>query len=338
MATSPALRTVWTAADPILEIRGLTAWLPVRAGNFQRVVGQVRALNGVDLTIRQGETLAVVGPPGCGKSTLGRAILRLVEPAGGEVLFKGVDLLRLPQAELRPLRRELGIVFQDPLRALDPRRTAGEAVAEPLSIHGLQATRAERQARVEELFHLVGLSPRLAAGYPHELSGALRQRVCIARALAADPSLVVCDEPLSALEGQAQAQTLELLAELRERLKLTYLLTFHDLSVARQAGGRIAVMHEGKVVEVGSASEVYRTPRHPLTAALIAGEGVGRPRAGRAGWRSPEAGEACPYWTRCASAQERCAREEPPLEVLQVGGHQAACFYSLAAQPPDQEH
>jgi oligopeptide/dipeptide ABC transporter ATP-binding protein len=338
MAMSPTLRTVWTAAEPILEVRGLTAWLPVRAGSLQRVVGQVRALNGVELTIRQGETLALVGPPGCGKSTLGRAILRLVEPASGEVLFKGVDLLRLPQAEMRPLRRELGIVFQDPLRALDPRRSVGEAVAEPLTIHGPQATRAERQTRVDELFHLVGLSPRLAAGYPHELNGALRQRVCIARALAADPSLVVCDEPVSALEGRAQAQTLELLGELRERLKLTYLLTFHDLSLARQAGGRIAVMHEGKVVEVGSAPEVYRTPRHPLTAALLAGPGTGRPRTGRAGWRSAETGGSCPYWTRCGSARARCAREEPPLEVLQVGGHQAACFFPLAAQPPDQDH
>ncbi|MBO0684036.1 MAG: ABC transporter ATP-binding protein [Candidatus Dormibacteraeota bacterium] len=328
-SAAPALRTVWTASDPLLEVRGLEVRLPVRTGTFQRATAHVRALGGLDLSVHQGETLAVVGASGSGKTNLARSILRLLEPDAGEVFFKGVDLLRLSPAAFRPLRRELGIVFQDPYRALDPRQTAAEILAEPLRVSGGGGTRTERQERVGALLDLVGLPAAVGGRYPHELTGEVRQRLAIARALALEPSLLVCDEPTSALEPAAQARTLELLQRLREKLHLTYLLLVHEGSSARQAADRVAVMHQGRVVEAGAPAELQRRPRHPHTASLFAAERA-HPPQDRAAWGpAPDLARSCAHWIRCPNASERCVRERPPLEVVQVDGHQVACFHPL---------
>ena len=336
--TRPPLQTVWTAADPLLEVRGLKTWFPIRTGVWQRTVGHVRAVDGVDLSISQGETLGLVGESGCGKSTLGRTILRLVEPNEGDVIFKGEDLLHMSGAGLRRMRRELAIIFQDPFASLDPRQTVGEIVAEPLDIHRLYSARKERQERVEELFRVVGLSPKLANRYPHEFSGGQRQRVGIARALAVDPAFIVCDEPVSALDVSIQAQIVNLLQRLQEQFNLTYLFIAHDLSVVRHISDRIAVMYLGRVVEVAGSSDLHRRPRHPYTASLLSAIRIPDPKVERERQRiilsgdvpspvSPPSG--CRFRTRCFKAQERCALEDPPLDTVHVGDHEAACFFPL---------
>jgi oligopeptide/dipeptide ABC transporter ATP-binding protein len=337
-ATRPPLQTVWTAADPILELRGLKTWFPIRTGAWQRTVGHVRAVDGVELSINQGETLGLVGESGCGKSTLGRSIMRLIEPTAGEVVFKGEDLLRLSGGSLRRIRRELAIIFQDPFASLDPRQTVGEIVAEPLDIHRLYSTRAERQERVEELFGVVGLSPKLANRYPHEFSGGQRQRVGIARALAVDPSFIVCDEPVSALDVSIQAQIVNLLERLQDQFNLTYLFIAHDLSVVRHISDRIAVMYLGKVIEVAGSSELHRRPKHPYTASLLSAIPIPDPKVERGRQRiilrgevpssvSPPSG--CRFRTRCFKAQQRCAEEEPPLDTVHLEDHEAACFFPV---------
>ena len=334
----PPLQTVWTASDPLLEVRGLKTWFPIHSGVWKRTVGHVRAVDGIDLTIRQGETLGLVGESGCGKSTLGRSILRLVEPSEGQIVFKGEPLLRLSGPSLRRMRRELAIIFQDPFASLDPRQTVGEIVGEPLDIHHLYATRKKRQERVEELFQVVGLSPKLANRYPHEFSGGQRQRVGIARALAVDPSFIVCDEPVSALDVSIQAQIVNLLQRLQEQFNLTYLFIAHDLSVVRHISDRIAVMYLGKVVEVAGSSELHRRPRHPYTASLISAIPVPDPRVERTRQRIILKGDVpspvgppsgCRFRTRCFKAQARCAEEEPPLDTVHVDGHEAACFFPV---------
>jgi oligopeptide/dipeptide ABC transporter ATP-binding protein len=337
-ATRPPLQTVWTAADPILEVRGLQTWFPIKTGAWQRTVGHVRAVDGVDLSINQGETLGLVGESGCGKSTLGRSILRLVEPTAGEVIFKGEDLLRLSGSSLRRTRRELAIIFQDPFASLDPRQTVGEIVAEPLDIHRLYSTRKERQERVQELFRVVGLSPKLANRYPHEFSGGQRQRVGIARALAVDPSFIVCDEPVSALDVSIQAQIVNLLERLQDQFNLTYLFIAHDLSVVRHISDRIAVMYLGKVIEVAGSVELHRRPKHPYTASLLSAIPVPDPKVERSRQRiilrgdvpspvSPPSG--CRFRTRCFKAQQRCGEEEPPLDAVHIDDHEAACFFPV---------
>src|SRR5437763_5561734 len=268
------------AADPqpLLEVRDLRTWFPVRSGVLSRTTGWVRAVDGVDLAIRPGETLGLVGESGCGKSTLGRSILRLVEPTSGQVLFKGRDVLQLGGVALRRMRREMAMIFQDPFASLDPRQSVGEILGEVLQIHGLAPSRRERQARIAELLHLVGLSPSHADRYPHEFSGGQRQRIGIARALAVDPSFIVCDEPISALDVSIQAQVINLLERLQEQLGLTYLFIAHDLSVVKHISDRIAVMYVGKVVEVSPAHELYRDPRHPYTASLLSAIPIPDPR------------------------------------------------------------
>ncbi|HZU16602.1 MAG TPA: oligopeptide/dipeptide ABC transporter ATP-binding protein [Candidatus Dormibacteraeota bacterium] len=328
----------WTPAEPILEVRGLRVWFPIRSGVLQRTVAHVRAVDGVDLAIRQGETLGLVGESGCGKTTLGRSILRLVQPGAGEVRFKGRDLLRLRGSELRRVRRELAMIFQDPFASLDPRQTVGEIVAEPLDIHGLASSRAERRQRVEELLQVVGLSPRHANRYPHEFSGGQRQRVGIARALAVQPSLIVCDEPVSALDVSIQAQIINLLERLQEQFRLTYLFIAHDLSVVSHISDRIAVMYLGKVVEVAPARDLRRRPRHPYTASLLSAVPIPDPRVERRRQRiiltgdvpspvNPPAG--CRFRTRCFKVRERCAAEEPPLDAMRQEDHLAACWYPM---------
>jgi oligopeptide transport system ATP-binding protein len=325
-------------AEPLVEVRGLKTWFPVRSGVVGRVVGQVRAVDGVDLTVYEGETLGLVGESGCGKSTLGRSILRLVEPTSGEVRFKGQDLLRLGSRAMRGMRRQMAMIFQDPFASLDPRQSVEKILGEALDIHHLARTRRERKARVAELLELVGLSPDFASRYPHEFSGGQRQRIGIARALAVDPTFIVCDEPISALDVSIQAQIINLLERLQEQLHLTYLFIAHDLSVVKHISDRIAVMYVGKVVEISPAKELYANPKHPYTGSLLSAIPIPDPALERKRQRiilkgdvasplNPPSG--CRFRTRCFKAQPRCAESEPPLDTVRLGLHRAACFYPL---------
>ncbi len=337
-ATRPQLTRAWTSSEPLVEVRGLKTWFPVTAGVLQRTVAHVRAVDGVDLHIRQGETLGLVGESGCGKSTLGRSILRLVQPTEGQVLFRGEDLTRLSGAGMRRMRRELAMIFQDPFASLDPRQTVGEIVGEPLDIHNLAANRRLRQERIQELLHVVGLNPSFTNRYPHEFSGGQRQRIGIARALAVDPAFIVCDEPISALDVSIQAQIINLLERLQDQFNLTYLFIAHDLSVVKHISDRIAVMYLGRVVEVSGANELYRRPKHPYTASLLSAIPIPDPGIEKERRRIILTGDVpspvnppsgCRFRTRCFNAQARCAEEEPPLDTVKLDGHEAACFFPV---------
>jgi peptide/nickel transport system ATP-binding protein/oligopeptide transport system ATP-binding protein len=293
--------------------------------------GDVRAVDGVSFTLDAGETLALVGESGCGKSTLGRCLLRLVEPTAGDVRFQGRDVLRLRGADLLAFRRQAQIVFQDPFAALNPRLRVGQALAEPLLVHRL-CPRSEFPERVASLLEMVGLPAASAGRYPHEFSGGQRQRLVIARALATRPRLIVADEPVSALDVSVQAQVLNLLQDLQERLGVAYLFVAHNLAVVRQVAHRTAVMYLGKVVEVGPTAEVFARPRHPYTQALLSAVPVADPERPRQ--RLPLAGEVpsprevppgCSFHPRCPRATAECRRTEPPLEG--EAGHEAACYH-----------
>ena len=336
-AARPRLTQAWTAEQPMLEVTDLKVWFPVTAGLLQRTVAHIHAVDGVDLSIKQGETLGLVGESGCGKSTLGRAILRLVEPTSGEVRFKGQDVTRVGGGDRRRLRREMAMIFQDPFASLDPRQTVGEIVGEPLDIHGI-ARGKQKADRVKELLHTVGLNPYFSNRYPHEFSGGQRQRIGIARALAVDPTFIVCDEPISALDVSIQAQIINLLEKLQADFNLTYLFIAHDLSVVKHISNRIAVMYLGKVVEVAGTSDLHRNPKHPYTASLLSAIPIPDPKIEKARQRiilrgdvpspvNPPSG--CRFRTRCFKAQERCAQEVPPLDAVRIGTHEAACFFPL---------
>ncbi|HYL07247.1 MAG TPA: oligopeptide/dipeptide ABC transporter ATP-binding protein [Candidatus Udaeobacter sp.] len=325
-------------APPLVEVRGLKTWFPVRSGVIGRVVGHVRAVDGVDLTVNEGETVGLVGESGCGKSTLGRSILRLVEPTAGEVRFEGQDVLRLGPRALRRMRRKMAMIFQDPFASLDPRQNVGDILGEALDIHHLAPSRRQRAARIAELLELVGMSPGFASHYPHEFSGGQRQRIGIARALAVNPSFIVCDEPISALDVSIQAQIINLLERLQEQLQLTYLFIAHDLSVVKHISDRIAVMYVGKVVEVSPARDLYALPKHPYTGSLLSAIPIPDPALERQRQRIILKGDVaspldppsgCRFRTRCFKAQPRCAESEPPLDTVNLGAHQAACFYPL---------
>jgi peptide/nickel transport system ATP-binding protein len=264
------LRSTDQMGAPLLQVESLRVYFPVRKGFFSRTTDFVRAVDDVSFTIYPGETVGLVGESGCGKTTLGRALLRLTEPTGGRILFEGTDLAQLPASELRQRRREFQLIFQDPYAALNPMLTVGEAILEPLRVHGVGGSRAEQKARVRELLRTVGLSEDAEQRYPHEFSGGQRQRICIARALALRPKLIVCDESVSALDVSVQAQVLNLLNDLKRELGITYLFITHDLSVARFMSDRLLVMSQGKVVESGPAAEVYAHPQHPYTQQLLA--------------------------------------------------------------------
>src|SRR5437016_6073801 len=338
-ATRPNLQRAWTSEDPLIEVHALKTWFPITSGILQRTIAHVRAVDGVDLTIRQGETLGLVGESGCGKSTLGRSILRLVEPTEGAVRFKGQDITRLSGGSMRRLRRETAMIFQDPFASLDPRQTVGEIVGEPLDIHGLYQSRAERAERVQELLRVVGLNPNFANRYPHEFSGGQRQRVGIARALAVNPSFIVCDEPISALDVSIQAQIINLLQDLQHEFRLTYLFIAHDLAVVRHLSDRIAVMYLGKVVETADRKDIYDRPQHPYTKALLSSIPVPDPVAEMSRAPITLQGEipspvnppsGCRFHPRCPIARVPgvCSEQEPPLEAHGARDQMAACHFA----------
>lgn len=330
-----------TQNEILLEVRNLKKYFPVRRGVLRRVVAHVKAVDGISFFIRQGETLGLVGESGCGKTTAGRTILRLIDPTDGSILFRNdgniVDIAKLSNRALKPLRRQMQIIFQDPYSSLNPRMTIGDIIGEPLVVHGV-GTAAEREARVKELLEAVGLNPQYMKRYPHEFSGGQRQRIGIARALALGPKLIICDEPVSALDVSIQAQVINLLEDLQKEFGLTYLFIAHDLSVVRHISDRVAVMYLGKIVEMAETEELFRNPRHPYTEALLSAVPVPDPDYQREriilkgdvpSPVNPPSG--CYFHPRCPYAQPICKEQEPAF--VDIGGeHFASCHFSQTLQ------
>jgi peptide/nickel transport system ATP-binding protein/oligopeptide transport system ATP-binding protein len=317
----------------LLEVAGLAKHFPVRRGAFGLVSGHVRAVDGVDFYLEQGETLAIVGESGCGKSTVGRLVLRLLEPTAGEVRFEGEDLLALSDEAMRARRQRMQVIFQDPYASLNPRMTVGAMLGEPLMLHGLAAGPDARRSRVAQLLELVGLRPDHARRYPHEFSGGQRQRLAIARALAVEPKLIVADEPVSALDVSIQAQVINLMRSLQQRFGMAYIFISHDLAVVKHIADRIAVMYLGKIVETATTEELFREPRHPYTRALLAAVPVPDPTVVRErallegdipSAMNPPTG--CRFHTRCRYVQDSCRRNAPAL-IDDGTGHATACPY-----------
>jgi peptide/nickel transport system ATP-binding protein len=325
----------------LLRVTGLKKYFPVRRGVFRRVVGWVKAVDEVDFFIREGETLGLVGESGCGKTTCARTILRLIPPTAGEVWFRSkhfnreVDVVHADKKTVKLLRREMQIIFQDPYSSLNPRMTVGDIIGEPLVVHGLARGKALRE-RVAELLEAVGLKPEHMRRYPHEFSGGQRQRIGIARALALNPQLIVCDEPVSALDVSIQAQILNLLEDLQDQFGLTYLFVAHDLSVVKHISNRVAVMYLGKIVELGETEELFLQPKHPYTEALLSAVPVPDPdyQAERIILQgdvpSPvNPPKGCRFHPRCSYAQEVCSQKAPELSDL-GGEHFVACHFARA--------
>jgi peptide/nickel transport system ATP-binding protein len=330
-----------TQNEILLEVRNLKKYFPVRRGVLRRVVAHVKAVDGISFFIRQGETLGLVGESGCGKTTAGRTILRLIDPTDGSILFRNngdaVDIAKLSNRALKPLRRQMQIIFQDPYSSLNPRMTIGDIIGEPLVVHRV-GTPAEREARVKELLEAVGLNPQYMKRYPHEFSGGQRQRIGIARALALGPKLIICDEPVSALDVSIQAQVINLLEDLQKEFGLTYLFIAHDLSVVRHISDRVAVMYLGKIVEMAETEELFRNPKHPYTEALLSAVPVPDPDYQREriilkgdvpSPVNPPSG--CYFHPRCPYAQPICKEQEPAF--VDIGGeHFASCHFSQTLQ------
>jgi oligopeptide/dipeptide ABC transporter ATP-binding protein len=320
-----------TEPRALLEVTDLMKHYPVRSGLLRRAAGTVHAVDGISFSVGVGETLGLVGESGCGKSTVARSVLRLVEPTGGSIRIDGTDITHLSRSELRPHRRAMQIVFQDPFASLNPRMTAGDIVGEPLTVHGL-ATGSEKQARVAKLFEQVGLRPDQMRNYPHQFSGGQRQRICIARALALGPRLIVCDEPVSALDVSIQAQVINLLIDLQREQGFSYLFIAHDLAVVAHISHRVAVMYLGRIVEIADKIALFKNPRHPYTQALLASVPVADPKQKRLkplvdgdvpSPVNPPSG--CAFHTRCRYAIDRC-KVERPLLMNAGAGHQVACL------------
>ncbi|MCL4319596.1 MAG: dipeptide ABC transporter ATP-binding protein [Firmicutes bacterium] len=320
------------ANDVLMEVHNLTKYFPITGGLFSRVVGQVKAVDGVSFELRRGETLGLVGESGCGKTTTGRAVLRLIEPTSGTIKFEGRDISKLGKKEMRALRKEMQIIFQDPFGSLNPRMSVGEIVEEPLVIHHVGA-RKEREARVRKLLEVVGLASYHMRRYPHEFSGGQRQRIGIARAIALNPKLIVADEPVSALDVSIQSQILNLMEDLQQEFGLTYLFIAHGLNVIRHISDRVGVMYLGAMAEVATAEEIYHRPLHPYTEALFSAIPIPNPEMKREriilqgdvpSPVNPPSG--CRFHTRCPIAQDMCKVERPILKESSPG-HWVACHY-----------
>jgi len=322
--------------EVLLSVRNLVKRFPVKGGILGREVASVKAVQNVSFDIYRGETLGLVGESGCGKSTLGRCLLRLIEPTSGEVYFKGQDILKLNSKDMRALRRNMQIVFQDPFASLNPRMTIEEILGEPLIIHGIATSKEERRKMIYELLDLVGLRRESISRYPHEFSGGQRQRICIARALAVKPEFLVCDEPVSALDVSIQAQIVNLMQDLQKELKLTYLFIAHDLKVVEHISNRVAVMYLGKIAETAEAEVLYSSPRHPYTKALLSAIPIPDPTYKKdrvilqGDVPSPiHPPSGCFFHPRCPIAEDKCKELHPELRGVEQshGIHQAACHF-----------
>ena len=321
--------------DVLLQVNNLKMYFPVTSGLiFQRAVAQIKAVDNVTFSVRRGETLGLVGESGCGKTTTGRCILQLYKPTEGSIVFDGQELVGLPSRQMRQMRRQMQVIFQDPFSSLNPRMTAGNIVGEPLIVHGLVNNKAEYRDRVGELLQNVGLNPYMADRFPHEFSGGQRQRIGVARALSVDPKLIVCDEPVSALDVSIQAQVINLLEDLQERYQLTYLFIAHDLSVVRHISDRVAVMYLGRIVEIADRVEIYRNPLHPYTKALLSAVPIPDPVIDAQRERILLTGEVpsplnpptgCVFHPRCPVAIDDCSGVIPDMREVEPG-HWAACL------------
>ncbi|MFM8321186.1 MAG: ABC transporter ATP-binding protein [Chloroflexota bacterium] len=337
--TEPKARTVGSAAagdKPLVQVRNLKKYFPIRKGILiQKHAGDIKAVDDVSFDIYPGETLGLVGETGCGKTTVGRTMLRLYEPTAGSILFDGVDLARLGEGDLRRARSRMQMIFQDPYASLNPRMTVGSIVAAPLDVHGVPNKGSKRE-RIDELLKIVGLNPDFVNRYPHEFSGGQRQRIGIARALAVSPDLIVCDEPISSLDVSIQAQVVNLLEELQDRLGLAYLFIAHDLSMVRHISDRMAVMYLGKVMELADRDEIYHKPLHPYTQALMSAVPVPDPDVAKKRNRIILEGDipspanppvGCNFNTRCPFAKEVCFQEDPAYREIQPR-HWVACHFA----------
>jgi oligopeptide transport system ATP-binding protein len=324
--------------EAILQVENVVKHYPITRGIvFQKTIGHVRAVDGVSLELKAGETLGVVGESGCGKSTLARVLMNLEKPTAGSVRYRGKDIFGLRGAELRQMRRQIQLVMQDPYTSLDPRMTVGDLVGEPFQIHTEVAPKGERRKKVQELLEVVGLNPEHINRYPHQFSGGQRQRIGIARALALRPEIIVCDEPVSALDVSIQAQVMNLLGRLQRELGLSYIFIAHDLSVVRHLSDRVAVMYLGKIVETGTDEQIYERPTHPYTQALLSAVPVPDPISRQTKQiirlvgdvpspANPPSG--CRFRTRCWKAQDVCAEKEPELVVRDAADHPSACHFA----------
>ncbi|MGB3683504.1 MAG: dipeptide ABC transporter ATP-binding protein [Rubrobacteraceae bacterium] len=323
------------SGEHLLETKNLKMHFPIKAGVLKRTVGHVKAVDGVDLQVRKGETLGLVGESGCGKSTLARCVLRLLDPTEGEVLFEGQNILDYGRRQMFDVRRNMQIIFQDPYASLNPRMTVGRIIAEPLKTHGIEG---DTKKRVQELLEIVGLSPEHYNRYPHEFSGGQRQRIGVARAVALNPKIIICDEPVSALDVSIQAQVVNLLMDLQKEFDLTYIFIAHDLSVVKHISDRVAVMYLGRIVETADRATLYNEPRHPYTNSLMSAIPIPDPGRERKRQRIVLTGDVpspanpppgCTFHTRCPRAQDYCTENVPRLEKQEESGHRASCFFPV---------